>query len=226
MGMARFPLPRPNSLLFALFFSLFTMSFLHCGFGTKSQFSTEIVPLVPKSGEKMAVFAEGCFWCSEHIFESVPGVIDVVSGYAGGNTENPTYESVNRETTGHAESVLVIYDPSKISFEELCRIFFLSHDPTTVDRQGPDVGTSYRSILFYQNTEEFQIAKRVQSEIESKQIWKGPIVTEFKAISKFYKAEGYHQDFIKHNPNQSYVLAVSLPRYRDFQKRYQEYKRN
>ncbi|WP_244241711.1 peptide-methionine (S)-S-oxide reductase MsrA [Leptospira jelokensis] len=214
-----------TQFLFA--FILFYVSlFGNCGFGAKGNAETKQIPLVPKSGQKMAVFAEGCFWCSEHIFESIPGVLDVVSGYAGGHTENPTYDSVNTETTGHAESVLVVYDPTKINYEELCRVFFLSHDPTTIDRQGPDVGSSYRSILFYQTEEEFQIAKRIKIEIESKKIWDAPIVTEIKPIAKFYQAEGYHQDFIKHNPNQSYVQAVSLPRYFEFQKRYEKYKRN
>lgn len=214
----------PNTLIVLIL--VIVSLFGNCGFGAKGNAETKQIPLVPKSGQKMAVFAEGCFWCSEHIFESIPGVVDVISGYAGGHKENPTYDSVNTETTGHAESVLVMYDPTKISFEELCRIFFLSHDPTTVDRQGPDVGSSYRSILFYQTEGEFQIAKRIKTEIESKKIWYTPIVTEFKPITKFYQAEGHHQDFIKHNPTQSYVQAVSLPRYREFQKRYELYKQN
>ncbi|XDD48256.1 peptide-methionine (S)-S-oxide reductase MsrA [Leptospira sp. WS39.C2] len=196
-----------------------------CGPVTQSS-KVESVPIIAKSGQKIAVFAEGCFWCSEHIFESIPGVIDVISGYAGGHTNNPTYESVNTETTGHAESVYVLYDPSKISYAELCRIFFLSHDPTTKDKQGPDVGSSYRSILFYSDKEELKIATEIRNEIKSKMIWKSEIVTEFQELKSFYQAEGYHQDFIKNNPNQSYVVAVSIPRFQEFEKRYASYKKS
>ncbi|TGM85255.1 peptide-methionine (S)-S-oxide reductase MsrA [Leptospira bouyouniensis] len=184
---------------------------------------TDSLPLLSKPGQKIAVFAEGCFWCSEHIFESIPGVIDVISGYAGGHTENPTYDSVNTETTGHAESVYIVYDPSKISYAELCRIFFLSHDPTTKDRQGPDIGSSYRSILFYSDELEFKIANQIKDEIQSKKVWNGKIVTEFQTLRHFYQAEGYHQNFIQKNPTQSYVLAVSIPRYNDFKTRYKTY---
>ncbi|TGM31562.1 peptide-methionine (S)-S-oxide reductase [Leptospira levettii] len=198
--------------------------YLFCGPVTETA-KVESVPLVTKPGQKIAVFAEGCFWCSEHIFESIPGVIDVTSGYAGGHTNYPTYESVNTETTGHAESVLVVYDPTKVSYAELCRVFFLSHDPTTKDRQGPDIGSSYRSILFYSNDEEFKTAKEIQKEIQSKNIWKGNFVTEFQMLKHFYRAEGYHQDFIQNNPNQSYVLAVSIPRFNEFEKRYQNYQK-
>ena len=205
--------------IFGLAFVLFPF----CGPVTQIS-KQESLPLVPKSGQKIAVFAEGCFWCSEHIFESIPGVIDVVSGYAGGHTENPTYESVNTETTGHAESVYIVYDPTKISYAELCRIFFLSHDPTTKDRQGPDIGSSYRSILFYADEEEFKMANTIKKEIQTQNIWNGTIVTEFQKLKHFYKAEGYHQDFIKNNPSQSYVLAVSIPRFKEFQNRYQEFK--
>lgn len=205
----------------SLVFSLLT--FVVCG-QVASKPKIERLPLTISPKEKIAVFAEGCFWCSEHIFESIPGVKEVISGYAGGHTDNPTYESVNTETTGHAESVYVIYDPSKVSYAELCRIFFLSHDPTTKDRQGPDVGSSYRSILFYSDDLEYKIALQIQKEIEAKRIWNGIFSTEYQKLKSFFKAEDYHQDFIKKNPNQSYVLAVSIPRFKEFQKRYSEYR--
>ena len=174
---------------------------------------------VATAGEKaVAAFASGCFWCTEHIFEAVVGVDSAVSGYAGGTTPNPTYELVNTETTGHAETVLVYYDPGVVSFEELTRVFFLSHDPTTPNRQGPDVGSSYRSILFYQSPEEKATAERILQEFQSQ--FQDPIVTEIAPLTEFYRAEGYHQDYIHHNPRSSYVLQVSIPRYEKFKRAY------
>ncbi|PJZ44583.1 peptide-methionine (S)-S-oxide reductase MsrA [Leptospira brenneri] len=211
-------------LIHGILFFFFTFIHLQCQLFSNKDNSVEKVLLQPKPGQKLAAFAEGCFWCSEHIFESVPGVLDVISGYAGGHTKNPTYDLVNTETTGHAETVLVYYDPSKIDYAELCRIFFLSHDPTTLNRQGPDEGTSYRSILFYSTEEERKIAKKVQEEIGSKKIWENRIVTEYQELKEFYKAEEYHQNFIQNHPNQSYVRAVSIPRFQEFQSRYELYK--
>ncbi|MCW7468311.1 peptide-methionine (S)-S-oxide reductase MsrA [Leptospira kanakyensis] len=213
----------PFVTLGVLFF-LSTVFYFNCQLFNKDS-SVQKVNLQPVQGQKIAAFAEGCFWCSEHIFESIPGVTDVISGYAGGHTKNPTYELVNTETTGHAETVLVYYDPSKIDYAELCRIFFLSHDPTTPNRQGPDEGSSYRSILFYGTEEERIIAKKIQEEIKGKQIWKNPIVTEYQELKEFYSAENYNQNFIQNNPNQSYVRAVSMPRYVEFQSKYELYKK-
>ncbi|PKA10381.1 peptide-methionine (S)-S-oxide reductase, partial [Leptospira meyeri] len=130
----------PLSILAFVF--LFAFLQLHCQLFSDKTTEIQKLALRPKEGQKIAAFAEGCFWCSEHIFESIPGVTEVISGYAGGHTKNPNYELVNTETTGHAETVLVYYDPSKIDYVELCRIFFLSHDPTTFNRQGPDEGSS------------------------------------------------------------------------------------
>jgi peptide-methionine (S)-S-oxide reductase len=171
-------------------------------------------------GKSIAAFAEGCFWCSEHIFEAVVGVEDVISGYAGGSTNDPTYESVNTETTGHAEAVYIIYNPKVISYKELCRVFFSSHDPTTLNRQGPDVGSSYRSILFYRTDSEKLIAEEIIKEFSIKYKNNGAIVTELQKLSSFYQAEDYHQNFIANNPNQPYVVNVSLPRFELFKKNY------
>ncbi|MCZ8216013.1 MAG: peptide-methionine (S)-S-oxide reductase MsrA, partial [Cyclobacteriaceae bacterium] len=168
----------------------------------------------------IAAFAEGCFWCSEHIFEAVVGVDSAVSGYAGGTTKNPTYELVNTETTGHAETVLVYYDPKIVSYEELTKVFFTSHDPTTKDRQGPDVGSSYRSILFYQTEQEKTIANQSLSSFSTSGLYKKPIVSEIKKLTAFYRAEEYHQDYIEHNPTNSYVRNISIPRYQLFLKNY------
>lgn len=213
-----FFLPLALSFAFAFLFS-------YCSIFSDKDSGVQRISLQPKEGQKLAAFAEGCFWCSEHIFESVPGVLEVVSGYAGGHTKNPSYDLVNTETTGHAETVLVYYDPSKIDYAELCRIFFLSHDPTTLNKQGPDEGTSYRSILFYSSEIERTIAKKIQKEIQENQIWKDPIVTEYQELKEFYQAEGYHQNFIQNHPNQSYVRGVSIPRYQEFRSRYELYKK-
>lgn len=178
-----------------------------------------LVSLDPPDGKAVAAFASGCFWCTEHIFEAVVGVDSAISGYAGGNVANPTYELVNTETTGHAESVLVYYDPGAISFDELVEVFFLSHDPTTANRQGPDVGSSYRSILFHQNDAERAIAEAAIAKFQS--LFTDPIVTEIRELDKFYRAEGYHQDYIHHNPNVPYVVRVSIPRFKKFKAQYQ-----
>lgn len=174
------------------------------------------ISLEAPAGKAVAAFAEGCFWCSEHIFEAVLGVDSAVSGYAGGHTTNPTYELVNTETTGHAETVLVYYDPKVISYEELTKVFFTSHDPTTPDRQGPDVGSSYRSILFYLTPEEKETANTSLSMFSKSPTFSAPIVTEIKKLNAFYRAEEYHQDYIEHNPNTAYVVGVSIPRYEKF----------
>lgn len=178
------------------------------------------VELKAPAGKAIAAFAEGCFWCSEHIFEAVVGIDSAISGYAGGHVPNPTYELVNTETTGHAETILVYYDPSKISFEELTKVFFTSHDPTTKDRQGPDVGNSYRSVLFYMNAQEKAIAEKALKEYDASGMFRAPIVTEIAELKEFYRAEEYHQDYIEHNPGSGYVRAVSIPRYEKFKKTY------
>lgn len=215
----------------ALFCSSISILLLSCAAKTGNKNETQTdeqvqqsdvrkIDLVAPKGKAIAAFAEGCFWCSEHIFEAVVGVDSAVSGYAGGTTPNPTYELVNTETTGYAESVLVYYDPSVISFEELTRVFFLSHDPTTPDRQGPDVGSSYRSILFYSTPQELDAALAVKKEIEESGRYKSPIVTELMPLNEFYRAEGYHQDYIEHNPYSPYVMGVSIPRFEKFKKAY------
>jgi peptide-methionine (S)-S-oxide reductase len=196
--------------------------FFSCNAQTKkSDNAGSKVNLNPPKGRAIAAFAEGCFWCSEKIFESVNGIDSVISGYAGGNKAYPTYEEVSSETTGHAESVLVYYNPQKISYRELLRIFFSSHDPTTKNRQGPDVGSSYRSIIFYRNADEKARAELAIKELSRSGQFLRPIVTELKPLSTFWRAEEYHQDFAKKNPDQSYIKNVSMPRYERFKKAYQ-----
>lgn len=199
--------------------SIVTLCFA-CEAQKKKNATTSKVELVAPAGKGIAAFAEGCFWCSEHIFEAVVGVDSAVSGYAGGNVANPTYELVNTETTGHAETVLVYYDPQVVDYAELCKVFFTSHDPTTPDQQGPDKGSSYRSILFYQTPEEKTIAKQALENFSTSGLYKNPIVTEIKKLTAFYRAEEYHQDYIEHHPESQYVQGVSLPRYERFKKTY------
>lgn len=174
------------------------------------------VNLTPAKGKAVAAFAEGCFWCVEHIFEDLAGVDSAVSGYAGGHTRNPTYEQVCTETTGHAETVLVYYDPKVITYDNLLEVFFTSHDPTTLNRQGPDVGSSYRSVIFYSNNHELEKAKQA-IRMWSKN-FKNPIVTELTRLDTFYRAEEYHQNYSEENPWDAYVRNVSMPRYQTFKR--------
>lgn len=169
-----------------------------------------------------AYFAAGCFWCVEAIFESVKGVEEVYSGYAGGKTKNPNYNQIGTGRTGHAEAVEIHYDPKVVSFGTLVQVFFGSHDPTTPNRQGPDWGSQYRSIAFYQNDREREMIQDYISLLNEKAIFAKEIVTEVEPLTKFYFAEEYHQDYEKRNPTNPYVQKVSIPRLRKFQKAYPE----
>ena len=170
--------------------------------------------------EAVATFAEGCFWHSEIVFQSLVGVRDAVSGYAGGKDTQPTYEKVSGGETGHAESVNVYYDPSVISYETLVAAFFASQDPTTLNRQGNDQGTEYRSIAFYRNDKEKQIIQAEINRLTAAKKYKNKIVTEVAAFTKFYPAEGYHQEYISNNPGSSYVQNVSIPDFLEFRKEF------
>lgn len=175
------------------------------------------------SGYETAYFASGCFWCVEAIFESVRGVKEVISGYAGGLEKDPTYEQVSYGRTGHAEAVEVYYDPEQISFFELVQVFFGSHDPTTLNRQGPDRGAQYRSIAFYKTPEEQKIITAYIEALEENQVYDQPIVTEVTPFTLFYKAEDYHQDYERRNPNNPYIQNVSIPRLNRFKANFKEY---
>jgi peptide-methionine (S)-S-oxide reductase len=170
-----------------------------------------------------AYFASVCFWCVEAIFESVKGVAEVVSGYAGGPEENPTYEQVSYGRTGHAETVAVYYDPEVISFLELVQVFFGSHDPTTLNRQGPDQGRQYRSIAFFKNEAEQKIIRTYIDALAENNVYDQPIVTEITPFTKFYRAEEYHQDYESRHPENPYIQSVSIPRLNRFKKNFPEY---
>jgi peptide-methionine (S)-S-oxide reductase len=159
---------------------------------------------------QLATFGGGCFWCVEAVFERIDGVVNVVSGYAGGTKDNPTYEQVTTGTTGHAEVVQIGYDPEKINYDELLELFWQAHDPTTLNRQGADVGTQYRSIILYHD--EDQKARAQRSMAEAGKHFKAPIVTEIEPINTFYIAEGYHQDFYNNNKSYGYCRVVITPK--------------
>ena len=165
-----------------------------------------------------ATFGGGCFWCTEAIYERVEGVHSVVSGYAGGTVKNPTYKQVCDGTTGHAEVTQITYDPKDVSYDELLEIFFKTHDPTTLNRQGADVGTQYRSVIFYHNDEQKQKAEYYKSELNKSGAWDNPVVTEISPLINFYSAEDYHQDYYANNPNQGYCAFVIGPKVEKFEK--------
>ena len=170
--------------------------------------------------QETATLAAGCFWCVEAVFDDLKGVEDVVSGYAGGHTENPTYQEVCSETTGHAEVVRIKFDPEMLSFADLLRVFFSVHDPTTLNRQGNDVGSSYRSAIFYHSDEQKQTAEEIIKEVTEAAIYDKPIVTEVTEFTNFYAAENYHQEYFSNNPNQPYCAAVVAPKVAKFRKNF------
>jgi peptide-methionine (S)-S-oxide reductase len=175
-------------------------------------------PGPPSPNEQAAYFAEGCFWHAEIVFQSLLGFRDAISGFSGGSAKNPSYEDVCTGSTGHAETVKVLYDPSRISFKTLVEAFFASVDPTELTRQGNDVGTQYRNMIFYRNAEEKKIVDDEIAMLIATHKFSGKIVTEVKPFTTFYPAEDYHQEFIKNNPNQGYVRNVSIPDYIEFRK--------
>jgi peptide-methionine (S)-S-oxide reductase len=167
----------------------------------------------PARATATAVLAGGCFWGVEAVFEHVRGVVDVVSGYSGGNAETAEYEKVNTGVTGHAEAVRITYDPSQVSYGELLRVFFsVAHDPTQKDRQGPDVGPQYRSAIFFADAEQERVARAYVAQLEKARFFKRPIVTEITSLRAFYQAEEYHQDFAARNPRHPYIVHHDLPK--------------
>jgi peptide-methionine (S)-S-oxide reductase len=167
---------------------------------------------------EVATFGSGCFWCSEAIFERVKGVESVISGYSGGTVKNPTYDEVCTGKTGYAEVTQITFDPKVVSYDELLEIFWKTHDPTTLNRQGNDVGTQYRSVIFYHNDEQKQKAEYYKNKLTEEKIWEKPIVTEITRFEKFYPAEDYHQEYYDNNPNQGYCAYVITPKVEKFEK--------
>lgn len=167
-----------------------------------------------------AVLGAGCFWCVEAIFQDLKGVEKVESGYSGGTTKNPTYKEVCSGTTGHAEVVKLTFDPSVISYEQILTVFFHVHDPTTMNKQGADVGTQYRSVIFYNNDEQKKTAEKVKEDITKQGLWDDLIVTEISPAAEYYPAEDYHQNYFNDNPNQSYCSYVIAPKVKKFYKEF------
>jgi peptide-methionine (S)-S-oxide reductase len=181
------------------------------------------VPLAPQPGKETAVFAGGCFWGVQSVFERVKGVLATTAGYSGGSATTATYKQVVTETTGHAESVEVIYDPSRITYGQLLRIYFsVAHDPTQLTRQGPDVGTSYRSAIFYTSEEQQRLAKAYIAQLDSQKVFAKPIVTEVNPLKAFYRAEDYHQDYAYYNPGNPYIQVCDLPKISALKKQFPE----
>jgi len=175
-----------------------------------------------KEKYEIATFGGGCFWCVEAIFERVSGVQGVESGYSGGEVANPDYKMVTSGSTGHAEVVQITFDPNTVSYLELLEIFFKTHDPTTLNRQGADVGTQYRSIVLYHNEEQRKLARQTIQQLDSEKIWSDPIVTQVEAFESFYSAEAYHQEYFENNPNQGYCRMVITPKVEKFEKVFKE----
>jgi peptide-methionine (S)-S-oxide reductase len=173
-------------------------------------------PLAKTKGTQTAVFAGGCFWGVEGVFEHVKGVSQVVAGYSGGSVDKPSYEQVSSGTTGHAESVRISYDPSRISYGQLLKVFFsVAHDPTEFNRQGPDTGTQYRSAIFFANDEQKRVAEAYMAQLQAARIFPRPIVTQVAPLKAFYAAEAYHQHYLDLNPNQPYIVINDLPKIAD-----------
>ncbi len=173
-----------------------------------------------KLGTQIATLAGGCFWCLEAVFLELRGVQKVESGYSGGSLAEPTYRQVCEQETGHAEAIQVTFDPQVITYADILNVFFSVHDPTTVNRQGADVGTQYRSVIFHHSSEQEQVAQRIIAELDLKNIWDTPIVTQVVPYEKFYKAENYHQNYFANNSNQPYCGIVIAPKVAKFRKKF------
>jgi peptide-methionine (S)-S-oxide reductase len=191
--------------------------------------ATNDAPLTQNKGKQTAVFAGGCFWGTQSVFERVKGVLATTAGYAGGSAGTATYDQVTTETTGHAESVRVVYDPSKITYGQLLRVFFsVAHDPTELNRQGPDVGTSYRSVIFYSSDEQRKISLDYIAQLDAAGVFPKKIVTQVVPLKGFYEAEAYHQDYALHNPNNPYIQVCDRPKIealkREFPELFEDYK--
>jgi peptide-methionine (S)-S-oxide reductase len=173
----------------------------------------EDLKLPADAGTQVAVLAGGCFWCTEGVFENMPGVIDVVSGYAGDTKEKADYEIVSSGTTNHAEATRVVYDPKKVTYGQILKAFFaIAHDPTQLNRQGPDIGRQYRSAIFYANDDQKRVAEAYIKQLNQAKVFDNPIVTTLEKLTEFYPAESYHQDFVRKNPMHPYILQQAMPK--------------
>jgi peptide-methionine (S)-S-oxide reductase len=200
------------------------VTFISCAQNNNADLNTTIkamaanTPKPTTSSADTATFGTGCFWCTEAVFQQVEGVIKVTSGYSGGYVENPSYKDVCTGTTGHAECLNIVYDPSKVSFDELLEMFWQVHDPTTLNRQGNDVGTQYRSAVFYHNEKQKTTTEKYIKELDKSGAWTNPIVTKLEPFVKFYPAEDYHQNYYNNNTGEGYCQFVIRPKLEKFEK--------
>lgn len=208
-----------NILKYTFTLFLITITFIGCS-ESKSEAKQEMKNIMNDKNPnyQTATFGSGCFWCTEAIFERVNGVISVVSGYSGGTVEDPSYKEVCEGTTGHAECTQITFDSSIVTYDELLEIFWKMHDPTTLNKQGNDVGTQYRSVIFYHNEAQKQKTEFYKNKLTEEKIWDKPIVTEITKFEKFYPAEDYHQEYYDNNPNQGYCSFVITPKVEKFEK--------
>lgn len=212
----------------ALLLVLFSLSGTACHFAQEAPKKDNAMQINPttttaSSGSgttEMATLGGGCFWCVEAVYQELNGVLKVESGYSGGHVSNPTYREIGTGTTGHAEVAQITYDPTVVTFEEILEVFFTVHDPTTLNRQGNDVGTQYRSVIFYHNAEQKTIAEAAKS--AATELWADPIVTQIAPLDKFYKAEDYHQNYYRDNPSQPYCVYVVGPKVKKFREKFKE----
>jgi peptide-methionine (S)-S-oxide reductase len=212
---------------FLVLVALVSQMLFACGQNNKKQTSNKMtntnqsIPTtsvnIPQ-GMEIATFGNGCFWCTEAIFQRLKGVQSVTSGYSGGFVQNPSYEQVCEKNTGHAEVLQIIYNPKEISFDELLEVFWKTHDPTTLNQQGADIGPQYRSVIFYHNEEQKAKAEKYKTELDAVKAFNNPIVTAIESFTNFYSAEGYHQNFYNNNPNQGYCRMVVRPKVEKFEK--------
>jgi peptide-methionine (S)-S-oxide reductase len=170
--------------------------------------------------QETATLGAGCFWCIEAVYQEMQGVLSVTSGYMGGRVDNPTYDQVCSGATGHVEVAQLVFDPAVVSFRDILEVFFTIHDPTSLDRQGNDVGSQYRSAIFYHSPEQKQTAEAVIRELDAEGLWSRPIVTEVRAAGPFYRAENYHQDYFRTNPNQPYCAYIVAPKVKKFREKF------
>ena len=208
--------------IIGIFLALLPFSFCAKDKNIKVPKSIEINNMETKNGLEVATFAGGCFWCTEAVFLELTGVKSVVSGYIGGKTVNPTYKEISNGDTGHAEAIEITFDPTKISFGELLEIFFATHDPTTLNRQGNDIGTQYRSEIFYHNAAQKQLSEDYIALMTSENTFGKPIVTKISAATTFYEAEDYHQNYYNQNKTQAYCSYVITPKIEKLKKMYQD----
>lgn len=191
---------------------------ISCAQKQSSTMNTTNLSSITNSKTDTATFGAGCFWCVEAVFQQLDGVLKVTSGYSGGHVVNPTYEQVCSKTTGHVEVAQIIYDPSKITFEDLLQVFWKTHDPTTIDQQGNDIGPQYRSVVFYHNEEQKKTTEHYKDELNTSGAWASPIVTSIEPLKNFYVAEDYHQNYYNANSDQMYCRYVIQPKLEKFQK--------